>query len=453
MKVPLLDLHPQYLALKSELDAAVLRVAASQHFILGPEVEVFEKEIAEYIGVKYALGVSSGTDALLLALMAIGVGPGDEVIVPTFSFFATAGAVSRLNAKPVFVDIDPKSFNISIPLFQHSINSHTKAVIPVHLFGQSADMDPVMTIARERGIKVIEDAAQAIGVQYKDGRQVGTIGDIGCFSFFPSKNLGGYGDGGLVTTNDPDLYEMMKYQRVHGMHPKYYHKMIGGNFRLDALQAAVLRVKLPHLNSWSEGRKNNAELYNSLFLKAGLSAGPGRTAFDRQNRVLLPDSIYSNTPSLSSTSNSNTPQSGSPSNSNPPKSGSTPNSNTPSLGTSKDSNIPSSHSTIPSASTTQNSTIPSSDLRSHIYNQYVIRVEKRDALRDFLAKQEIATEIYYPVPFHRQECFAYLKPSQTAFPIADAAAEHSIALPIYPELSQQQIEFVVETVGKFFKGS
>ncbi|OGU44567.1 MAG: transcriptional regulator [Ignavibacteria bacterium GWC2_56_12] len=451
MKVPLLDLHPQYLALKSELDAAVLRVAASQHFILGPEVEVFEKEIAEYIGVKYALGVSSGTDALLLALMAIGVGPGDEVIVPTFSFFATAGAVSRLNAKPVFVDIDPKSFNISIPLFQHSINSHTKAVIPVHLFGQSADMDPVMTIARERGIKVIEDAAQAIGVQYKDGRQVGTIGDIGCFSFFPSKNLGGYGDGGLVTTNDPDLYEMMKYQRVHGMHPKYYHKMIGGNFRLDALQAAVLRVKLPHLNSWSEGRKNNAELYNSLFLKAGLSAGPGRTAFDRQNRVLLPDSIYSNTPSLSSTSNSNTPQSGSPSNSNPPKSGSTPNSNTPSLGTSKDSNIPSSHSTIPSASTTQNSTIPSSDLRSHIYNQYVIRVEKRDALRDFLAKQEIATEIYYPVPFHRQECFAYLKPSQTAFPVADSVAEHSLALPIFPELKERQIAFVVESIAQFFR--
>ena len=451
MKVPLLDLHPQYLALKSELDAAVLRVAASQHFILGPEVEVFEKEIAEYIGVKYALGVSSGTDALLLALMAIGVGPGDEVIVPTFSFFATAGAVSRLNAKPVFVDIDPKSFNISIPLFQHSINSHTKAVIPVHLFGQSADMDPVMTIARERGIKVIEDAAQAIGVQYKDGRQVGTIGDIGCFSFFPSKNLGGYGDGGLVTTNDPDLYEMMKYQRVHGMHPKYYHKMIGGNFRLDALQAAVLRVKLPHLNSWSEGRKNNAELYNSLFLKAGLSAGPGRTAFDRQNRVLLPDSIYSNTPSLSSTSNSNTPQSGSPSNSNPPKSGSTPNSNTPSLGTSKDSNIPSSHSTIPSASTTQNSTIPSSDLRSHIYNQYVIRVEKRDALRDFLAKQEIATEIYYPVPFHRQECFAYLKPSQTAFPVADSVAEHSLALPIFPELKEHQIAFVVESIAQFFR--
>ena len=451
MKVPLLDLHPQYLALKSELDAAVLRVAASQHFILGPEVEVFEKEIAEYIGVKYALGVSSGTDALLLALMAIGVGPGDEVIVPTFSFFATAGAVSRLNAKPVFVDIDPKSFNISIPLFQHSINSHTKAVIPVHLFGQSADMDPVMTIARERGIKVIEDAAQAIGVQYKDGRQVGTIGDIGCFSFFPSKNLGGYGDGGLVTTNDPDLYEMMKYQRVHGMHPKYYHKMIGGNFRLDALQAAVLRVKLPHLNSWSEGRKNNAELYNSLFLKAGLSAGPGRTAFDRQNRVLLPDSIYSNTPSLSSTSNSNTPQSGSPSNSNPPKSGSTPNSNTPSLGTSKDSNIPSSHSTIPSASTTQNSTIPSSDLRCHIYNQYVIRVEKRDALRDFLAKQEIATEIYYPVPFHRQECFAYLKPSQTAFPVADSVAEHSLALPIFPELKEHQIAFVVESIAQFFR--
>ncbi|OGU65235.1 MAG: transcriptional regulator [Ignavibacteria bacterium RIFCSPHIGHO2_02_FULL_56_12] len=451
MKVPLLDLHPQYLALKSELDAAVLRVAASQHFILGPEVEVFEKEIAEYIGVKYALGVSSGTDALLLALMAIGVGPGDEVIVPTFSFFATAGAVSRLNAKPVFVDIDPKSFNISIPLFQHSIHSHTKAVIPVHLFGQSADMDPVMTIARERGIKVIEDAAQAIGVQYKDGRQVGTIGDIGCFSFFPSKNLGGYGDGGLVTTNDPDLYEMMKYQRVHGMHPKYYHKMIGGNFRLDALQAAVLRVKLPHLNSWSEGRKNNAELYNSLFLKAGLSAGPGRTAFDRQNRVLLPDSIYSNTPSLSSTSNSNTPQSGSPSNSNPPKSGSTPNSNTPSLGTSKDSNIPSSHSTIPSASTTQNSTIPSSDLRSHIYNQYVIRVEKRDALRDFLAKQEIATEIYYPVPFHRQECFAYLKPSQTAFPVADSVAEHSLALPIFPELKERQIAFVVESIAQFFR--
>ncbi|MCL4279588.1 MAG: DegT/DnrJ/EryC1/StrS family aminotransferase, partial [Ignavibacteriaceae bacterium] len=301
MKVPLLDLKPQYQSLKKELDDAILRVAESQHFILGPEVEKMEKEFCEYLHCKHAIGVSSGTDALLLALMAIDIKPGDEVIVPTYSFFATAGVVSRLNAIPVFTDIDPVTFNINPDDFKKKITSKTKAVIPVHLYGQSAEMNAIMKIAKEKNIIVIEDAAQAIGTQYKDvrmdsfgGKCVGTIGDIGCFSFFPSKNLGGYGDGGLVTTNNDDLAYMLRIKRVHGGEQKYYHKVIGGNFRIDALQAAVLRVKLPHLDKWSEKRRANAEYYNELFIKAGLSEGPGRIKFDEKNKVLLPKAVYKN---------------------------------------------------------------------------------------------------------------------------------------------------------------
>ena len=266
MNVPLLDLKAQYNSLKNELNEALIRTAESQIFILGPEVEAMEKEMSEYIGSKYSFGVSSGTDALLIALMAINIEPGDEVIIPTYSFFATAGVVSRLNAKPVFCDIDPVTFNIDPNKLKELITPKTKAIIPVHLYGQSADMDPIMAIAEENGIIVIEDGAQAIGSQYKNGINVGSIGHIGCFSFFPSKNLGCFGDGGLVTTNDDNLAERLKILRVHGGKPKYYHKVIGGNFRLDASQAAVLRVKLPYLNSWTKKRQRNAELYTKLFI-------------------------------------------------------------------------------------------------------------------------------------------------------------------------------------------
>ena len=245
MKVPLLDLKAQYALMKPQVVDALVRVADSQHFILGPEVEELEKNLSSYLGVKYAIGVSSGTDALLVALMSIDIKPGDEVIVPTFSFFATAGVVTRMNAIPVFVDIDPVTFNISPIDLTRKISSKTRAIIPVHLYGQSADMEPIMEIAKKHSLKVIEDAAQAVGAQYRDGRNVGTIGNIGCYSFFPSKNLGGFGDGGLVVTSDDALAEKLKILRVHGGKPKYYHKIIGGNFRLDSIQAAVLRVKLP----------------------------------------------------------------------------------------------------------------------------------------------------------------------------------------------------------------
>jgi len=394
MKVPLLDLKPQYHALKSTLDEAILRVAESQHFILGPEVQKMEEEFCDYLKCKHAIGVSSGTDALLLALMAIDLKPGDEVIVPTYSFFATAGVVSRLNAVPVLTDIDPVTFNIDPDEVKKKITKKTKAIIPVHLYGQSADMEPLMSIAKEHNLKIIEDAAQAIGTQYKDGKFVGTIGDIGCFSFFPSKNLGCYGDGGLVTTDDDDLAFKLKIKRVHGGEPKYYHKVIGGNFRLDAIQAAVLRVKLPHLDNWSEQRRKNAETYNKFFIETGLAEETGRIKFDSKNKVLLPKAIYK--------------------------------------------------------SEIRN---PKSEIRNyHIYNQYIIRVEKRDDLRKFLSDKAIGTEIYYPVPFHLQECFADLNYKKGDFPLAEQAGDTSIALPIYPELSAEQQKFVVEKIKELISG-
>jgi len=386
MKVPLLDLKPQYQLLKKDLDAAMLRVAESQYFILGPEVENMEKEFCEYLDCKYAIGVSSGTDALLLALMAINLQPDDEVIVPTYSFFATAGVVSRLNAKPVLTDIDPVTFNINPEDFGNKITSKTKAVIPVHLYGQSAEMDSIMSIAGENNITVIEDAAQAIGTQYKNGKSAGTIGHIGCYSFFPSKNLGCFGDGGLVVTNDDDLAHMIKIKRVHGGEPKYYHKVIGGNFRLDALQAAVLRIKLPHLDSWSEGRRKNAELYNQLFIDSGLAEETGKTDFNEKNKVLLPKAVYENAAGVRN---------------------------------------------------------------YHIYNQYIIRIEKRDELRAFLSENEIGTEIYYPVPFHLQECFSNLGYKPGDFPISEMAGDKTLALPIYPELTNEQQQFVVERINEF----
>lgn len=389
MKVPLLDLKAQYQTIKKEIDETLIRVAESQYFIMGPELEKMEKAMAEYLECKYAIGVSSGTDALLLALMALDIQPGDEVILPTYSFFATAGVVARLNAVPVFADSDPVTFNINPADIERKITTKTKAIIPVHLYGQSADMDAIMAIAKKHKLYVIEDGAQAIGVQYKDGKKVGNFGDIGCFSFFPSKNLGCFGDGGLVTTNNDDLAKKLTIKRVHGGQPKYYHKVIGGNFRLDALQAAVLSVKLPHLDGWSAKRRENAALYTKLFTGAGLAAREGVTVFDDKNKVLLPAEVY--------------------------KSDSVKN--------------------------------------YHIYNQYIIRTERRNALRDFLTSKGIGVEIYYPVPFHRQECFSYLNFNANDYPVADCCANDSLALPIYPELTTEQITYVVESIAEFMHNS
>lgn len=387
MKVPLLDLKPQYLSLKKEIDEVISRVVESQYFILGPEVKGLEEESCKYLECKHAIGVSSGTDALLLALMAIDIKPDDEVILPTYSFFATAGVVARLNAKPVFVDIDPVTYNIDPKQIESKITKKTKAIIPVHLYGQSADMNPILEIAKKHKFYVIEDAAQAIGVQYKDGKKVGTIGDIGCFSYFPSKNLGAFGDAGLVTTNDDKLAQKMSLLRVHGAEQTYYHKMIGGNFRIDALQAAVLRVKLPHLDKWSEGRRKNAALYKKLFIEAGLTQNDGAIDFDDSNKVLLPKELY------------------------------------------RDSGLK----------------------NYHIFNQFIIRVQKRDELLNFLRNNDIGCAVYYPVPFHKQECFAFLKNENSLFPEANRAAEETIALPVYPELSEEQIKFVVTKIKEFVK--
>ncbi len=321
--------------------------------------------------------------------MAIDIQPGDEVIVPTYSFFATAGVVSRLNAIPVLTDIDPVTFNIDPEEIKKKITSKTKAIIPVHLYGQSADLEPIMKIAKEKNIFVIEDAAQAIGTEYKDGKCVGTIGDIGCFSFFPSKNLGGYGDGGLVTTNNDDLAYMLRIKRVHGGEQKYYHKVIGGNFRIDALQSAVLRVKLPHLDKWSEKRRANADSYNELFMNASLSEGPGKTKFDEKNKVLLPKPVYKNLPDVKN---------------------------------------------------------------YHIYNQYIIRSQKRDELKKYLTENEIGNEIYYPVPFHLQECYVNLNHKVGDFPEAEKASLTCLALPVYPELTNEQQEFVVQKIKEFVQG-
>ena len=402
MNVPLLDLKAQYQSIKAEIIPEVMRVMESQYFILGPDVDRLEKSCAEYLNVKYALGVSSGTDALLLALMALDVGHGDAIIVPTFSFFATAGVVSRLGAEPVFVDIDPVTFNLDPAALETAIEecrkkyfAVPKAIIPVHLFGQSAEMDAIMQIAQKHKIAVVEDAAQAIGTEYKDGRKIGAIGTIGCFSFFPSKNLGGFGDGGLVTTNDDALFHKMKIMRVHGGEPKYYHKVIGGNFRLDALQAVVLSTKLPHLDAWTQGRRKNAAQYNRLFIEAGLAEETGRTQFDAKNKVLLPASIYEHSGS---------------------QSGRTP------------------------------SELPIASSHLHIYNQYCIRVQNRDGLIAHLRANHIGCEIYYPVPFHKQECFVAVPSSKNVFPHSDSAASTILALPIYPELTEEMQRYVVERI-------
>jgi dTDP-4-amino-4,6-dideoxygalactose transaminase len=386
MNVPLLDLKLQYKTIREEVEAAMLEVARSQMLIMGKEVEKLENTLAEYCGVKYAIGCSSGTDALLMAAMALDIKPGDEVIIPTYSFFATAGVVARLNAVPVFVDSDPVTYNINPDGIRSVINEKTKAIIPVHLYGQCADMDEIMAISKEYNIPVIEDGAQAIGCQYKDGSRAGAFGLMGCFSFYPTKNLGGFGDGGLVVTNDEAMADKLKKMRNHGMHPKYYHNFIGGNFRLDALQAAVLNVKFPHLEDWHEGRRKNAGLYTKYFIEAGLAEKEGVLEFDDNNKVRLPKPVY------------------------------------------KDSG----HKNY------------------HIYNQYVIHVKKRDELRQFMSEKGIGSEIYYPVPFHKQECFKYLKQFNGNFPVADSLAEQTIALPIFPELKDEQIKYVVNIIKEFY---
>ena len=376
MQVPLLDLKAQYQTIKEECLEVTEKIYESQYFILGPYVEKLEEELARYCSAKYAVGVSSGTDALLLSLMAADIGHGDRVITTPYTFFATAGAVSRVGAIPVFADIEPETYNISPEKIEAAIKnmsvaerSTLKAIIPVHLYGQCADMDAISRIAGENGLAVIEDAAQAIGSEYK-GKRAGSMSDFGCFSFFPSKNLGGFGDGGMVTTHSADRYENLKILRVHGGHPKYYHSRIGGNFRLDALQAAIVLIKLKYLDQWTAARQENAKKYTSLIEEAGLS-GIVTVPFEKENR--------------------------------------------------------------------------------HIYNQFIIQVpKKRDALKDFLIQKNIGCEIYYPVPLHLQECFADLGYLPGDFPASEYAAEHTLALPVYPELSEDQLIYVVAQIKAFF---
>lgn len=386
--IPLLDLKAQYETIRNETRIAIERVVESQYFILGPEVEALEHEVAAYSHCTYGIGMSSGTDALLAALMAIEIKPGDEVITTPYTFFATGGSIARLGARPVFVDIDPLSFNLNPQQIVAAITPKTRAIMPVHLYGQMADMDAIMSIAAAHGLIVIEDAAQAIGAE-RGGRRAGSIGHMGCFSFFPSKNLGGFGDGGMVTTNDPVLAERLKLLRAHGAKPKYFHKIVGGNFRLDALQAAVLRVKLPYLDGWTTGRQRNAALYRQLFAEAGLVA-------DSMSTSCLATGC-SDTCSLSA-----------------------------------------------HAGVVLPTELPGG---RHIYNQFVIRTSRRDELMAHLKASGIGHEIYYPVPLHLQECFADLGYHNGRFAASECAAKQTLALPIYPELSADQIAGVVAAIA------
>ncbi len=370
--IPLLDLAAQNGPLMDDIRAAFERVVTTNRFILGPEVSAFEAEVAAHIGVPHAVGVSSGTDALLVALMALGVGPGDEVVTTPFSFFATAGCIARVGATPVFADIDPVTFNLDPSAAEAVVTDRTKAILPVHLFGQPCDMAALRRFAEPRGIPIIEDAAQALGARADEG-PAGGLGAFGCFSFFPSKNLGAFGDAGLVTTTDPRFAERARLLRGHGAKPKYFHALIGGNFRIDALQAAILRVKLPHLDGWTEGRRNNAARYDAWLAEADLP----RDLLETPRRV-----------------------------------------------------------------------VP-----GHIYNQYVIRTSRRDALRAHLTEQGIASEIYYPRPLHLQECFAYLGLGEGAMPESERASREVLALPVYPELGESAQRRVVDTITAFLASS
>jgi dTDP-4-amino-4,6-dideoxygalactose transaminase len=385
MKVPLLDLKAQYAAIRAEVEAAVAEVMESQHFILGPQVQKCEEAIAKYSGCAHGVGVSSGTDALLICLMAEGIGPGDEVITTPYTFFATAGCVARVGAKPVFVDIDPATYNLDPAQIESKITARTRAIMPVHLYGQMADMDAVMQVAQKHNLVVIEDGAQAIGAVYK-GRRAGSIGHYGCFSFFPSKNLGAAGDGGLVVTNDAARAENLARMRSHGSKPKYYHKVIGGNFRLDTLQAAVVAAKLPHLDSWTTARQHNAKRYDQLFKESGL---PIADSAAYQGGGKAADCVF----------------------------------------------------------------LPKVVTERHIFNQYVIRTARRDKLKAALQEKGVGTEVYYPVPMHVQECFAYLGYKAGAFPESEGAAKETLALPIYPELTEPQARYVVTCIKEFFAAS
>ncbi len=381
--VPLLDLKAQYATIRTEIREAVDRVLDSQNFILGGEVEGLEREIAAYSGCGFGIGVSSGTDALLVTLMALKVGPGDEVITTPYTFFSTAGCVARLGAKTVFVDIEPETFNIDVTKLEAAITPNTKAIIPVHLYGQMADMDPIMEIANRHGIPVIEDAAQAIGAEYK-GRRAGAIAQYGYFSFFPSKNLGGFGDGGMVTTDTAERADDIKLYRNHGYRPKYYNRVVGGNFRLDALQAAVLRVKLNYLESWTAGRRSNADAYRSLLAERGLTVATIAELTDRPRGIFLPVEAEGN---------------------------------------------------------------------RHIYNQFVIRTGQRNELQAFLKGRNIGTEIYYPVSLHLQDCFTDLGYKRGDFPVSEQAADQSLALPIFTEISDEQRMAVVDAIAAFAAGA
>lgn len=361
MRVQFLDLRQQYLSIKQEIDEAVLRQVGSGNYILGETVARLEKRIAEYCGAAHGIGVASGTDALLLSLKACGVGQGDEVVTSTYSFFASAGTIWNAGARPVFVDIDPGTFNLDVSQIRDKVTRRTKAIMPVHLFGQCAAMGPVMDVAVEAGLAVIEDAAQSVGATWR-GKKAGSVGTTGCFSFYPTKNLGAYGDGGMIVTSDSAVADRLRLLRVHGAKPKYYHKVVGFNSRLDALQAAILLVKLNHLDAWSERRRENARVYDRLF---------------RGSEVVVPEVSEGNV---------------------------------------------------------------------SIFNQYVVRVPKRDAVKDFLKKKGVDTDVYYPLPLHLQECFQELGYARGHLPNSEKAAAESLALPIYPELTFEQQEYVVSSV-------
>lgn len=369
--IPMLDLKAQYLSLKPELDAAVLRVIDSTQFINGPDVEAMEQEVAQYCRANHCIGVSSGSDALLVCLMALDIGPGDEVITTPYTFFATAGAIVRMGARPVFVDIDPVTFNIDTKQIAAKVTKRTKAIMPVHLFGQCAEMDPILEIANKHKLAVIEDAAQAIGSEYK-GRRAGSMGTVGCYSFFPSKNLGCFGDGGAVVTQDRALADKIRLLRGHGSHPKYYHKVVGGNFRLDSIHAAVLRIKLKHLDNWSLARQQGAAYYVASLAKYGL----GRL-------IEAPKVVQSR----------------------------------------------------------------------HIFNQFVVRCDDREGVREHLKKEKITTEVYYPQPMHLQECFANLGHKKGEFPESEKAAVTSLALPMYPEMPNLQRERVVRSIASYYEAA
>lgn len=379
--VPLLDLKAQHATIAEDIRKAVAEVIDSQYFILGPTVSNFEQQVAEYGEVKHVVGCASGSDAILLALMALGIGPGDEVICPSYTFFATGGYIQRAGATPVFAEIDPVTYNMDVDSVREVAARCTnlKAIMPVHLFGQCVDMDAMLALGEELGVPVVEDAAQAIGSRDAQGKRAGSRSTLGCFSFFPSKNLGAYGDGGMVTTNDDELAEKLAILRVHGGKPKYYHSVVGLNSRLDAMQAAVLSVKLPHLDSWTAGRQRNAAFYDQRFREAGATTSAQR---------LTDDGLPIATPA------------------------------------------------------------PASAPAVHIYNQYCIRVPAaiRDTVREHLTSRNIGSEIYYPVPLHLQECFAPLGYGVGDLPQTEAAANETIALPIYPELTEQQLEHVASSV-------